>query len=221
MNIRIKGPALLALAVASTAAQGASETIDYSGSTIAITSESSIGGSGPGPFALSGWVVLSNPLAANATDAVVVPTSWSFNTPEGILSSSFASNPTNVFGSVSGVFEFTTRNGAIVGWDVEASSLYLPGGPTEILSSISSDDFAGTGGDNYQGIEASQYCGQGVLCYTATAASVTPGEWTAVATKVPEVDAASAAAGLTLSMGGLLVFRARRATRGLCYTRAR
>lgn len=206
MNWRISGSALLAIIFTACAAHASPETLDYSGSLMSIVGESSFNG-GPGPFALTGSLVLSTPLGMNAIDETVVPSSWSFNTPEGILSSSFASNPTNVFGGVNATFSFTTRNGAIVGWDVVASSLYSPGGPTEILSSITSEDIAGKGGDTYQGVESSQYCGEpGVLCYTASAANSTPGRWVAV----PEIDGASAAGALTLLIGSLFILRGRR-----------
>jgi hypothetical protein len=206
MNAKILGITLAVIA-APTAALAATETMDYSGSVMSITSESSFGGSGPGPFALNGWVELSSPLGANVTNDTMIPVAWSFSTPEGIVSSSFASNPTNVYGSVSASFTFTTRNGAIVGWNVVADSLYLPGGPTEVLSDITSDDMSGKGGDTYTGTVGNQYCGS-VLCYSASAANSTPGEWS----EVPEITIQSAAGGLSLLIGCLLILRGRRAT---------
>jgi hypothetical protein len=83
MNTRISGLLLFAVVFATTAARAATEMLDYSGSIMNIVSEWSFGGSGPGPFALTGWVVLSSPLGMNVTDATVVPTSWSFDTPRG------------------------------------------------------------------------------------------------------------------------------------------
>ena len=206
MDTKIAG-IMLAIIAAPTMTLAATETLDYSGSIMSITGESSFGGSGPGPFALNGWVELSSPLGANVTNDAVIPVAWSFNTPEGILSSSFAGNPTNVEGSVTASFTFTTRNGTIVGWDVAADSLYLPGGPTELLSDITSDDMAGKGGDTYAGTVENQYCGS-VLCYSATAADSTSGKWSAV----PEISVESGAAGLSLLIGGLVILRGRRAT---------
>lgn len=200
MNAKLAGIVLAVVAPA--AALAATETLDYSGSIMSITSESSIGGSGPGPFALTGWVELGSSLGANVTNDTVVPLAWSFHTPEGILSSSFGSNPTNVFGGLSASFTFTTLHGAIVGWDVVADSVYLPGGPTEIVSDITSDDTAGKGGDTYTGLVENQYCGS-VLCYSATAADSIPGKWT----EVPEISVESGAAGLSLLIGGLMILR--------------
>lgn len=206
MDTKIAG-IMLAIIVAPTMTLAATETLDYSGSIMSITGESSFGGSGPGPFALNGWVELSSPLGANVTNDAVIPVAWSFNTPEGILSSSFAGNPTNVDGSVTGSFTFTTRNGTVVGWNVAAESLYLPGSPTELLSDITSDDMAGKGGDTYAGTVENQYCGS-ALCYSATAADSTPGRWSAV----PEISVESGAAGMSLLIGGLVILRGRRAT---------
>lgn len=206
MDAKILG-IMLVVAVAPAAALAATETLDYSGSVMSITSEGSFGGTGPGPFALNGWVELSGPLGANVTNDAVIPVAWSFNTPEGILSSSFASNPTNVNGSVGASFTFTTRNGAVVGWNVVADSLYLPGGPTEVLSDITSDDMAGKGGDTYTGMVQNQYCGS-VLCYSASAADSTPGKWS----QVPEISVESVAVGLSLLTGSLVILRGRRAT---------
>jgi hypothetical protein len=165
-----------------------------------ITSESSFGGGGPGPFALNGWVELGSPLDANVTNDTVTPVAWSFNTSEGILSSSSASNPTNVCQCV--VYAHDPKC-AIVGCD----ALYLPGGPTEVLSDITSNEMAGKDGDTYAGLVQNRYCGT-VLCCSASAADSTPGKWSAA----PEISVESAAAGLSLLIGCAVILRGRRAT---------
>ena len=86
-----------------------------------------------------------------------------------------------------------------------------PGGYTETATSV---DFRGVGGDSAtmstnctaffsSGPPQSFSCG-------STGSNTTPGVWTSPAARVPEIDPALAASGLTLLLGGIAVLRGRR-----------
>ncbi len=112
-----------------------------------------------------------------------------------------------------GVFAFSTNgHGTIDGWSMSLNGDVLgPGGYTETATSV---DFRGVGGDSAtmstnctaffsSGPPQSFSCG-------STGSNTTPGVWTSPAARVPEIDPALAASGLTLLLGGIAVLRGRR-----------
>jgi hypothetical protein len=180
------------------------ETLDYSGGqltgtvvqdnyvhgNLVSTSTSALDGS------ISGSITLNSPLPSFGTTTVDPNAlSGSFDTP-------FSSNlgPMVTPGESSESFTFTTKNGVIVGWDVELSVCPCYG--TQNISTSSSI------GDSYS-INLRLSPGSLGTGYTyAGSAGGAGGSWRAVV--APEIDATSAASGLALLAGGLILLRGRK-----------
>jgi hypothetical protein len=202
----------LALIFASVAAQGQTETLSYQGSPFAfVDNQGSLNPPPPGnPFAppvpvaalddsITGSLVLSNPLIANGNEAVI-PVSYEFSLGSSLLLTSDTHSPYYNFGG--SAFSFTMANGAITGFDFAAG--WHIGGPGGRSLSVS----GGSGGDQYEA--ALNTCGSGNAsqnCWSR-ASSLIPGTWSV--SSAPEIDPASAAGGLTLLFGSIVVLRTRR-----------
>jgi hypothetical protein len=205
MGTKVLGLLAACLIAAPVAVRAQIETLDYQGS-IMNGSVSQSGYAPPGPFAFSGSIVLNSPLGANLNDATIVPMSWSFNSPLGELSSTFAAQQPDDSGAT---FEFSTVKGKISGWSID-----LFGGIDEGTNSPSYETGSiGLGGDSYSGGFSSPSCnappGVPTPCFAVAFANSKPGAWTA-SVNVPELDPASLAGSLTLLLGGLAVLRGRR-----------
>jgi hypothetical protein len=152
--------------------------------------------------ALNGFITLSAPLGDNLNNVSVTPTYVDISSG---LSALF-----------NGVFAFSTNgSGAIDGWSMSLNgNVGGPGGYTFTATSV---DSGGKGGDSatmattctayFPLPQAPQPFGCG-----STGSNSTPGVWTSPATRVPEIDPASAATALTLLLGGIAVRRGRRTT---------
>jgi hypothetical protein len=205
MGTKIPGLLAACLIAAPIAVRAQIETLDYQGSVM-NGSVSESGYAPPAPFAFTGSIVLASPLGANLNDATVVPISWSFNSPLGELSSTFAAGEPDDSGAT---FEFTTVKGKITGWNID-----LFGGIDEGTNSPSYETGSiGLGGDAYTGGFSSPSCnappGVPTPCFTASFANSERGAWTD-ANNVPELDPASLAGSLALLLGGLAVLGGRR-----------
>jgi hypothetical protein len=189
---------LLGFSLAASIASAGTETLNYAGSVMSVVSES--GYAPPAPFAMVGSITLSTPLGANLTDAVITPSAWSFNTPLGELTSTFAASQPYDSGAT---FEISTVHGAITSWSID-----LFGGITEGTNSPSAESaMLTTGGDSYSGYFSSPSCnappGVPTPCFQLSLANTQGGTWTTAT--APELDGASPAAALTLLLGGLAV----------------
>jgi hypothetical protein len=87
------------------------------------------------------------------------------------------------------------------------------GGPSGCTTTATSVDFGDKGADTAAMLTTCTAYGgpspESFIC-GSTGSNTTPGVWTSPATKVPEIDLASAATGLTLLLGGVAVLRSRR-----------
>jgi hypothetical protein len=166
---------------------GTVEEDDYVNGNLVSSSTSSLDGN------ITGSITLSSPLPSFGT-TTVDPISGSFFTP-------YSDNIGPLFlPGESESFTFTTRNGAIVGWDIQVSECPCYGDQGISLSSSSGDSYSinvelspdslGTG---------STYVGS---------ATGSGGTWKAVA--APEIDPGSAASCLAVLVGGLIVLRGRK-----------
>jgi hypothetical protein len=98
---------------------------------------------GPVPIGfegISGTIVLPNPLPASGT-SIVIPESYSFTTPIGLLSSSRA--------DAKGVFVFTTANGVVTGWNIVVTAADM--GPVQLPSAAVEYLALSENGDIYSG----------------------------------------------------------------------
>jgi hypothetical protein len=152
-----------------------------------------------GVSTLNGFIILSAPLGDNLNNVSVTP--------------AFVDISTGAPPLFRGDFTFSTNaNGAIDGWSISLDgSVPGPGGYELTATSV---DIRGVGGDSatlsatctaFFTLGSPQRFGCG-----SSGGNTTPGVWTSPATKAPEIDPASAAAGVTLLFGGLAVLRGRR-----------
>jgi hypothetical protein len=147
---------------------------------------------------LNGFIILSAPLGDNLNNVSVTPAFVDISTGIPLFR---------------GDFTFSTNaNGAIDAWSMSLDgSVPGPGGYGLTATSVGR---GGVGGDSatlsatctaFFTLGAPQSFGCG-----SSGSNTTPGVWTSSATKVPEIDPASAASGLTLLLGGLATLRGRR-----------
>jgi hypothetical protein len=166
---------------------GSVEEDDYVNGSLVGSSKSSLDGN------ISGSITLSSPLPFSGT-TTVDPISGTFFTP-------FSDNIGPLFlPGESQSFTFTTKNGAIVGWNIELSECPCYGDQGISLSH--------SGGDSYSvNVELSPDSdGNGSTFFGSAKGS--SGSWKPVA--APEIDATSAASALALLAGGLIVLRGRK-----------
>lgn len=219
---------LAALALLSTplVANAQQTTLDYQGDIMTGTS----GGSSEGNYFQTGTasgsfdasIVLNGSLSAN--DLTLTSYSITFNGQAalpGYVSSIQVENPgsTSVIQQTSstswslytgeyssnGILDLTTADGAITG----ATVSYYATGDHEGNYGVS----IGSGGDSYSYFE--QPCDSSPCVYAMNVSNSTAGSWSV--TSAPEIDPASAAGGLTLLLGSLLVLRGRRSVKeGRC-----
>ena len=152
---------------------------------------------------LTGFITLSAPLGDNLNDVSVMPTYVALNSGSPLFN---------------GVFAFSTDgNGAIVGWSMSLNGDV--GGPGGYTTTATSVDFGGKGGDTAAMLTTCTAYGgpspESFIC-GSTGSNTTPGVWTSPASKVPEIDPAPAATGLTLLLGGVAMLLGRRKL-GLIY----
>jgi hypothetical protein len=191
----------LAMSLAATVAHAQSETLTYSGGPITGTVDvtdypGDYPGNMPASFTqsldggLTGSFTLSSPLPLNGT-TTVSPIGYFVTPLSGTIGDMYAEgNP----------FTFTTKDGAIVGWNIEIDECPCYG--SQVLSS------SNTGGDSYTVNTDLAPDSDGLGFTFSGSASGPSGSWTAVT--APEIDPASAASGLALVIGGLVVVRGRK-----------
>jgi hypothetical protein len=194
MNSKILGLLAVALTAGPIAAIAQTETLNYS----------------EGDF--SGNVTLSAPLPENGSNIHVSPSEFNFVGASYDSCCGYAPitsfegvgiAPTEVNGEAS--FVFTTVNGRISAWDINIDLGTTYNSSTQLWLDATISNY----GDSFtQGI-SSPACAPPFPISGCTPISVSsgPGVWTG--TQVPEIDPASAAAGLTLLLGSLVVLRGR------------
>jgi len=187
-----------ALTIAAPFTATAQATYDYTGA--AFTNQTVVGTSEfTAIAALDGQIILNTPLPQNGTTTNASLIYWGFNAAGGNLNLPYEVEAEPEVSSSS--FSFTTVNGVITAWSMNMIS---GGGPGSYADwSVTSTN----AGDSYLYTNET-FCGQGD-CASITEKSTVAGTWTAVA-NTPEIDPASAASGLTLLLGVLLVMRGRR-----------
>jgi hypothetical protein len=161
----------------------------------------------------SGNVTLSAPLPENGTISVS-PTE--FNFPQVGFGAGYNSLFPNSGYSLGGMaesgsasFSFTTDDGRISAWGISIDFTGTPGTNTQTALSIS----ISPGNDSFlqqsYGAGCTAAPGQSSLCQPSTFSSSSLGVWTMAA---PELDPTSAAGGMFLLFGSLLVLCGRRST---------
>ncbi len=207
-------------------------TLDYQGSTMSGTAAISTNDccqntqSGPATGTLDASIVLNGSLSAN--DLTVTSLNITVNGQSGLpgfTSGVLAENPGSPFvyqqnsntswtlEAALGVFnappdglQLTTANGAITGATISYESVEY--------HQPSYDVNIGGGSDSYNYGSAYGCAFQLNSCFfQMDVSSSRPGHWTVTTTTAPEIDPASAAGGLTLLLGSLLVLRGRRAVK--------
>jgi hypothetical protein len=158
--------------------------------------------------ALSGFVTLDTPLAANSTQFFDARDAVNF-VPSGVANFDFGSGLSldvqeqldsfhNVGGNyLDATFSFTTVNHSITAWDFELDALRGENfnNHSELFESITSRR------DTYK----STVCDDAAICSTVISAHAV-----GTLTRAPEIDPASAASALTLLFGGIAVMRGRK-----------
>jgi len=200
--------AIAAGILGSTAAQAQVTTLDYQGTafngsieTIDASGFTSFGSLSSGPA--TGDIVLANPLDPNASDQLVTPLSWNFDSVSG----PFALDSSNSPGIESTLFSFTTQNGQITSWDMQISLGTLGGSGTTAVQTF---DSFGPG----QGYGAGQDLSMWELVAPTGAqivqnASIGPGNWSQTV-QAPELDPSTTFSALTFLVGCLAVLMGRR-----------
>jgi hypothetical protein len=214
MNSKHLGLLALVFVIASPkVASAQTETLGYGGSaftSLTINGNLSIGLQNMIP-ANTGELVLSSPLGDNLHNAAITPVSWSFDATAPFGGYLDSNGPTAGGPGQSASFVFSTdASGALTGWNIN-----ILGG---ILSGTNSPSFAaitlGNAGDSYSAGFSSPSCAAlpGVVtgCFTIAESNNASGSWSSTITRVPEIDSASAAGGLTLLFGSLAVLLSRR-----------
>jgi hypothetical protein len=179
----------------------AQQTWDYTGQTMSVTPN------GEAPLSLDAVFVLGTPLNPNEANQIVTPTSWSIN------GMGLGSTYNTQYGGPSVSVVFTTVDDSITAWDVIANSGPPQQGTNTFYYSSASID--SNGGDSFNGYFTTPTCnapaGVAVPCYNISESTTADGVWVDPPTAAaPEMDPASATAGLLLLIGGLAVARGRR-----------
>ena len=210
MNTKILGLLAAALLVGPIVANAQYSLIYYQGAPLTIVSYTPLiipagdqitDGIIPfiGPYLatgpISGFIGLDTPLPVNGTDA-----------GDGEFDIGGLGLPVTSA-------EFETTNGVLTSWSVSAGeSNFSEGGSYRLGLTVTStgDSFGGI-----QNITLTEFTGVFVSGYTNASIAIelnnsTPGTG---ATQVPEIDAASAASGLTLLLGSIVVLRGRQRVR--------
>lgn len=203
MNVKTLGLLAVALLAGPIIANAQVEIINYQGTSLTVVSSTPL-------IVPDGFQTPSAPfifsLATDPISGMVAP-----NTPLPLNGTTAASAELEIGGITmdgsSG--EIETTNGVITGWSVSASDVAVStAGDWGLFLTISStgDSFSA-----YQDVEVFKQDAPGIQEYVPTAiqsANSTPGTWTIP--QAPEIDPASAASGLTLFFGTLVVLRGRR-----------
>jgi len=228
MNSKIVGLLAVSTLTASMSALGASETLTYSSAP--FTSAYAVDSSSPAAVAVNSYftatLTLSTPLGDNFSGSASNDvTSLVFTTHTGATTNSIVVTPTEAVGSS---FDFSTNStGAITGWDFTAGivsngSTQLPSTSDVLFHSCSNYGCAagsyngqgyGVTGDWYDYLPGSSTASDGCTYSAPTSCgskSGAVGSWTVGVAQAPELDPASATAGLTLVIGGFMVLRGRR-----------
>jgi hypothetical protein len=183
---------------------------DYTGSVLVGTSNSSTqypGQSAPLPqySPITGYFTVAQSLGDNLNNVLITPAT--FDMTEGATSVVFVNGQNQgALQSYDSLYVSTNANGQIVGW-----SMNFGAGAQSASNPFYFNATSSQSGDSTNGYTGSFGC-----CSTSwTASNNTAGVWVdpPVSASAPEIDPASAAAGLLLLIGGLAVARGRRHSR--------
>ncbi len=197
MNNKILGWLAAALLIGPLAAQ-AQVTLDYSN----------------GDF--SGTITLNTPLPQNGHDILVSPSEFSFgNLGYGAGYDSLCPSCGYTLGGMveygGATFQFSTVKGHVSAWDINIDFTGTPGTNTQTLLDATISNSGAWYTQETFGAACEPAPGQPSPCQPISESVKQAGTWTA--TVAPEIDPASAIAGLTLLVGSLGVLRGRRSTR--------
>jgi hypothetical protein len=203
MNTKILGLLAVALLVGPIVANAQADILDYQGAPLTVVSSTPL-------IIPPGYQLYSNPFISSlGTDPI--SGFIGLDTPLPVNGTTAGNGALEIGGISMGVTsaEFVTTNGVLTSWSVSASdSAGGPGGYWELDLTVTST------GDSFNG-------SQDVLVYNPITPYFLVPEYTAIlsdnstpgtlTTQAPEIDPASAASGLTLLLGSIVVLRGRRA----------
>lgn len=202
MSRKFLAPMTILLLSAPLIAAAQSGSLDYHSGTL-YGLEVTTAGALPSFSLISGAydvsLLLGNPLAANLTDATIVPTSWSATCAQGSSCISVGSN--NAAMNSTAAFQFSTDNsGSIVGWGFSIAGTLGVGG-TDAYQLTSS---------SFPSVDTFTYHGTGPNASTVTAGAIGgSGGWRSTF-QAPEINPAAASSGLALILGVIAVLSGRR-----------
>jgi hypothetical protein len=204
---------LVVLAATPLLAVAQDETLQYVGSpfTSLTISGNIANGLANAPAQNTGVIVLGAPLGDNLNNVAVTPLSWSFDSDTPLGSELLDSGNPLCCSSMSFTVS-TNGQGGLISWSINAE------GTVESTNSPSSAAVTITnGGDSFSGTFSTPACnappGVSTPCFDVIESNSAPGSWKTGISPVPEIDATSSYAALSLLLGGLAVLRGGRPRR--------